>query len=185
MLTNLSVEAQERMDKTIAAYSDQISTIRTGRAHPSLLDKISIEYYGSITPLKQVANITAEDARTLLVTVFDKTVMQDVEKAIISSDLGLNPVTAGTVMRIPLPPLTEERRNELVKVVKGETEQAKISIRNIRREMNDSSKKLLKAKEISEDDDKRAQDIIQKATDSYIKKLDELLSAKEKELKEI
>lgn len=185
MSNDLQKDIQERMDKTVQAYTDQIASIRTGRAHPSLLDKIQVEYYGVNTPLKQLANIAAEDARTLVVTVFDKSISQAAEKAILSSDLGLNPSTAGSVMRIPLPPLTEERRNDLIKVVRNETEQARISIRNIRRDVNDKNKRALKDKLISEDDDRRFQDIVQKSTDQYIAKLDALLAAKEKELKEI
>jgi ribosome recycling factor len=143
-----------------------------------------VEYYGSPTPLRQLANIVAEDARTLAITVFDKSLTPLIEKAILTSDLGLNPASAGTVIRVPLPPLTEERRRDLTKIVRGEAEQGRVSIRNIRRDANDQIKALLKDKEISEDDERKSQDLIQKATDAAIKKLDTVLADKEKELME-
>lgn len=141
-----------------------------------------MEYYGSATPLRQLANVVAEDARTLAVTVFDRSLISAVEKAILTSDLGLNPSSAGTTIRVPLPPLTEERRRDLIKIVKGEGEQGKVSIRNIRRDANDKIKTLEKEKQISENDERKAQDDIQKITDIYIKKVDEILADKEKEL---
>ena len=141
-----------------------------------------MEYYGAATPLRQLANVVAEDARTLAVTVFDRSLISAVEKAILTSDLGLNPSSAGTTIRVPLPPLTEERRRDLIKIVKGEGEQAKVAIRNVRRDANDKIKALLKDKEISENDQHKAEEIIQKVTDSYIKKVDEILADKEKEL---
>ncbi|WLS95205.1 ribosome recycling factor [Gilliamella apis] len=184
MLNEIQKEAQERMEKSIDAFQNHISKIRTGRASPSLLDGIMVEYYGSPTPLRQLANIVAEDARTLAITVFDKSLTPLIEKAILTSDLGLNPASAGTVIRVPLPPLTEERRRDLTKIVRGEAEQGRVSIRNIRRDANDQIKALLKDKEISEDDERKSQDLIQKATDVAIKKLDAVLAEKEKELME-
>ncbi len=184
MLNEIQKEAQERMEKSIDAFQNHISKIRTGRASPSLLDGIMVEYYGSPTPLRQLANIVAEDARTLAITVFDKSLTPLIEKAILTSDLGLNPASAGTVIRVPLPPLTEERRRDLTKIVRGEAEQGRVSIRNIRRDANDQIKALLKDKEISEDDERKSQDLIQKATDAAIKKLDAILAEKEKELME-
>lgn len=141
-----------------------------------------MEYYGAATPLRQLANVVAEDARTLAVTVFDRSLISAVEKAILTSDLGLNPSSAGTTIRVPLPPLTEERRRDLIKIVKNEGEQGKVAIRNVRRDANDKIKALLKDKEISENDQHKAEEIIQKVTDSYIKKVDEILADKEKEL---
>ena len=184
MLNEIQKEAQERMEKSIDAFQNHISKIRTGRASPSLLDGIMVEYYGSPTPLRQLANIVAEDARTLAITVFDKSLTPLIEKAILTSDLGLNPASAGTVIRVPLPPLTEERRRDLTKIVRGEAEQGRVSIRNIRRDANDQIKALLKDKEISEDDERKSQDSIQKVTDVAIKKLDAVLAEKEKELME-
>ena len=184
MLNEIQKEAQERMEKSIDAFQNHISKIRTGRASPSLLDGIMVEYYGSPTPLRQLANIVAEDARTLAITVFDKSLTPLIEKAILTSDLGLNPASAGTIIRVPLPPLTEERRRALTKIVRGEAEQGRVSIRNIRRDANDQIKALLKDKEISEDDERKSQDSIQKVTDVAIKKLDAVLAEKEKELME-
>lgn len=184
MINEIKQDAEQRMEKSIEAFKSQISKIRTGRAHPSLLDGIQVEYYGSATPLRQLANVVAEDARTLAVSVFDRSLIQAVEKAILTSDLGLNPSSAGTTIRVPLPPLTEERRRDLTKIVRGEAEQAKVAVRNIRRDANDQIKALLKDKEISEDDERKAQDVIQKLTDAYVKKVDESLAEKEKELME-
>nr|WP_304363251.1 ribosome recycling factor [Gilliamella apicola] len=184
MLNEIQKEAQTRMEKSIDAFQNHISKVRTGRASPSLLDGIMVEYYGSPTPLRQLANVVAEDARTLAITVFDKSLTPAIEKAILTSDLGLNPASAGTVIRVPLPPLTEERRRDLTKIVRNEAEQGRVSIRNIRRDANDQIKALLKDKEISEDDERKAQDLIQKATDAAIKKLDAVLADKEKELME-
>ncbi|CDG22613.1 Ribosome-recycling factor [Xenorhabdus poinarii G6] len=182
MINEIKKDAQDRMEKSVEALKNQISKIRTGRASPSLLDGISVEYYGAATPLRQIANVVAEDARTLAITVFDRSMAAAVEKAIMASDLGLNPSSAGTIIRVPLPPLTEERRKDLIKVVRGEAEQGRVSIRNIRRDANDKVKALLKEKEISEDEDRRSQDEIQKLTDSFIKKVDEALANKETEL---
>ncbi|GAA03297.1 MULTISPECIES: ribosome recycling factor [Photobacterium] len=185
MINEIKQDAQSRMEKSVEALKNQLVKIRTGRAHPSLLDTISVEYYGANTPLNQVANVVAEDARTLAITVFDRELAPKVEKAIMMSDLGLNPMSAGTVIRVPLPPLTEERRRDLVKIVRAEAEQGRVAVRNIRRDANANVKALLKDKEISEDDDRRAQDEIQKLTDDAIKNIDAVLEVKEKELMEV
>lgn len=182
MLNEIQKDAQNRMEKSLEAFQNHITKIRTGRASPSLLDGIMVEYYGSATPLRQLANIVAEDSRTLAITVFDKSITPAVEKAIMASDLGLNPASAGTVIRVPLPPLTEERRRDLTKIVRSEAEQGRVSIRNIRRDANEQVKVLLKDKQISEDDERKTQDIVQKITDNMIKKLDIILAEKEKEL---
>ncbi|EJP29352.1 ribosome recycling factor [Haemophilus sputorum] len=182
MINEIKQDAQARMEKSLEALKSHISKIRTGRAQPSLLDGLQVEYYGSPTPLRQVANVVAEDARTLAVNVFDKSLIGAVEKAILTSDLGLNPSSAGTTIRVPLPPLTEERRRDLIKIVKSEGEQGKIAVRNVRRDANDQIKALLKDKEISENEQHKAEEEIQKLTDSYVKKVDEVLAAKEKEL---
>lgn len=185
MIKDIKQDARERMEKSIDALRSQMAKIRTGRAHPSLLDSITVSYYGTETPLNQLANIGTEDSRTLTVTVYDRSAIQAVEKAILTSNLGLNPSSAGAVIRIPLPPLTEERRKDLIKLVRAEAEQGKVAIRNIRRDANSSIKALLKDKEISEDEDRQGQDDIQKVTDEFVKKIDELLERKEKELMEI
>jgi len=184
VINEIKKDAQERMEKSVEALKSQINKVRTGRASPSLLDGIMVEYYGAATPLRQLANITAEDSRTLAITVFDRTLAPAVEKAIMASDLGLNPSSAGTIIRVPLPPLTEERRKDLIKVVRNDAEHGRVSVRNARRDANDKIKALLKDKEISEDDERRAQDEIQKLTDNFIKKVDEALEQKEKELME-
>ncbi|OOE90351.1 ribosome recycling factor [Salinivibrio sharmensis] len=185
MINDIKDDAKARMDKSVDALKHTLGKLRTGRAHPSLLEGITVEYYGAPTPLNQLASIVAEDARTLAISVYDKQVTQAVEKAIMTSDLGLNPASAGTVIRVPLPPLTEERRKDMVKVVRAEGEQGRVAIRNIRRDANNELKALLKDKEISEDDERRAQDDIQKLTDEAVKNVDALLDAKEKELMEV
>jgi len=185
VINEIKNDAKGRMEKSVEALKTQMAKIRTGRAHPSLLDSISVSYYGVDTPLNQVGNVITEDSRTLAVTVFDKSMISAVEKAIMMSDLGLNPASAGTVIRIPLPPLTEERRRDLIKVVRGEAEQGRVAVRNIRRDANNDLKALLKEKEISEDEERRAQEEIQKLTDTYVKQMDDLLAAKEKELLEV
>ncbi|WP_448248646.1 ribosome recycling factor [Thalassotalea agariperforans] len=185
MINEIKQSAQERMGKSIDSLKTNLNKIRTGRAHPSLLDNITIEYYGMDTPLNQVGNVSVADARTLAITVFDKSMISAVEKAILSSDLGLNPSSQGTLIRIPLPPLTEERRKDLVKVVRGEAENGKIAIRNIRRDSNSDLKSLNKEKEISDDELRQSEDEIQKITDEYVKKVDAILAEKEKELMEI
>lgn len=185
MIKEITDDARSRMGKSIEAFKAELSKIRTGRAHPSLLDHIRVDYYGSEVPLTQAANVAVEDARTLTVTPWEKGMVQAIEKAIMTSDLGLNPNSAGTVIRIPMPPLTEERRRDLVKVVRAEAEGARVAIRNIRRDANSDFKDLLKEKEISEDDERRAQDEIQKLTDRFIQEADKLLAGKEAELMEI
>ena len=185
MINEIKQDAQERMAKSIESLKISLNKIRTGRAHRSLLDNIVVEYYGMDTPLSQVGNISVPDARTLAITVFDKGMIGAVEKAILKSDLGLNPSSQGTLIRIPLPALTEESRKDLVKVVRGEAEGGRVAIRNIRRDANNDLKALLKDKEISEDEDRKAQDEIQKLTDAAVKKVDEVLAAKEKELMEV
>ena len=185
MINEIKEDAQERMGKSVEALKNTLVKIRTGRAHASLLDSISVDYYGMETPLNQVGNISVPDARTIAITVFDKGMIGAVEKAILKSDLGLNPQSNGTLIRIPLPPLTEERRKDLVKVVRGEAESGRIAVRNIRRDANSDFKSLLKDKEISEDEHHQAEDEIQKITDLFIKQVDEVLTAKEAELMEI
>ena len=172
------------MVKTLDSLRTELAKIRTGRAHPSLLEHVQVEYYGSQVPISQAANVSIEDARTLAVTAWDKTMVQALEKAIMKSDLGLNPITAGTIIRIPLPPLTEERRVSLGKVVHHEGENAKIAIRNIRRDANHHIKELLKSKDISEDDDRRGELEIQKITDQNVILADEIVAKKEQELME-
>ena len=185
MINEIKQDAQERMAKSIDSLKSSLNKVRTGRAHASLLDNIRVDYYGMETPLSQVGNISVPDARNLSITVFDKGMITAVEKAIMKSDLGLNPQSNGTLIRIPLPPLTEERRKDLVKVVRGEAEGGKIAIRNIRRDANSDIKALQKEKEISEDEQHQAEDEIQKVTDTYVKQVDELLIKKESELMEI
>ncbi|KAA0442583.1 MAG: ribosome recycling factor [Candidatus Thioglobus sp.] len=185
MLNEIKQDANERMNKSISSLESNFSKIRTGRAQPSLLEQIQVDYYGSMVPISQVANISAEDSRTLKVSPWEKEMVATIEKAIMTSDLGLNPQTVGQVMRIPLPPLTEERRRELVRLVKDEAEQAKVAVRNIRRDANSDFKELLKDKEISEDEEHKAQEDMQKITDSNISAIDEKLNAKEESLLEI
>jgi ribosome recycling factor len=185
MLKEIIKDADVRMDKSVAAFKDELNKIRTGRAHTSLLDHITVEYYGSEVPLNQVASVGVEDARTLTVAPWEKQMVSVVEKAIMSSDLGLNPATAGMVIRVPLPPLTEERRRDLVKVVRHEAELARIAIRNIRRDAIHHAKELLKEKEITEDEEHRSEDEIQALTDKHVAAVDEILAAKEGELMEV
>lgn len=185
MIEDIQKDAAQRMAKSIESLKQEFQKIRTGRAHTSLLDHVSVSYYGSRVPLNQVASMAVGDARTLTVTPWEKSLVPAVEKAILEANLGLTPVTAGGVVRIPLPPLTEERRRDLIKVVRNEAEQARIAVRHIRRDANSDSKSLLKEKEITEDEEKRAEDEIQKLTDQHIGQVDELLAEKEKELLEI
>ena len=185
MLDDVKKDAADRMQKSLAAFRQELQKIRTGRAHTSLLDHVTVEYYGSEVPLNQVANIGVEDARTLTVTPWEKPMVQVVEKAIMTSDLGLTPASAGTVIRVPLPPLTEERRKDLVKVVRHEAESARIAIRNIRRDALHQSKELLKEKEVTEDQDHHFHDEIQKLTDSSVAEVDKILAGKEEELMEV
>lgn len=185
MIDELKKDAETRMGKSIDSLKHDLSKLRTGRAHPALLEHITVEYYGSDVPLSQVANISVADARMLTVTPWEKNMVPVVEKAIINSDMGLNPATAGEVIRVPLPALTEERRKDLIKIVKQEGEGAKIAIRNIRRDVLSDIKSLLKDKEITEDDERAAQSDIQKITDKYVAEVDKLLVEKEKDLMEI
>lgn len=185
MIDDIIKDAKTRMAKSVETLRHDLTKLRTGRAHTSLLDHITVDYYGSEVPLKQVANVSVEDARTLTVTPWEKPMVAVIEKAIIKSDLGLNPNTAGTVMRIPLPPLTEERRRDMIRIVRQEAEGAKVAVRNIRRDANNDFKELLKEKEISEDEERRAQDQIQKLTDQFVADIDKVTQAKEAELMEI
>jgi ribosome recycling factor len=182
MISEIMQDAGVRMTKSIEALKQSLSRVRTGRAHPSLLDHLRVDYYGSEVPISQVANVGVEDARTLVVTPWEKPMVQVVEKAILSSNLGLNPATAGTVIRIPMPQLTEETRRGLVKVVRNEGEATKVAIRNIRRDANSDFKELLKAKEISEDEERQAEDEIQKLTDQRIGEVDKVLDIKQADL---
>lgn len=182
MLDDIKKDAESRMQKSVDALRHELAKIRTGRAHPSLLDHIQVNYYGSDVPIKQVANITAEDSRTLSITPWEKGIVQAVEKAIMQSDLGLNPNTAGTVIRVPLPPLTEERRRDLIRVARHEAEQGRVAIRNIRRDANNELREALKAKLISEDDERWGADAVQKLTDLYVKNVDKVLEEKEADL---
>jgi len=184
MIEEIKKDARIRMSKSLDSLRTELAKIRTGRAHPSLLEHVHVDYYGSNVPISQAASVSIEDARTLAVTPWDKNMVQPIEKAIMSSDLGLNPNTAGTTIRIPLPALTEERRLALGKVVHHEGENAKIAIRNIRRDANSHLKELLKTKDISEDQDHRAEQEIQQLTDSHVKQADEIVAVKEQELLE-
>lgn len=185
MIEDIISDAKSRMLKSIDALKSEMSKIRTGRAHPSLLEQVKVSYYGSETPLNQVASINVVDARMLGVSAFDKSAVPDIEKAIMNANLGLNPVTTGDLIRVPLPPLTEERRKDLIKVVRAEAEKARIAVRNIRRDANSSCKELVKEKMISEDDERKAEDRIQKLTDENISTIDKNLEQKEAEMLEI
>lgn len=184
MIDEILKDASERMDKSIEALRREFKKLRTGRAHTSLLDHITVEYYGSDVPLSQVANVTVEDSRTLAVAPWEKNMVPVVEKAIMTSDLNLTPSTAGTIVRVPLPALTEERRKDMIRVVKAEAEHGRVSVRNIRRDALHHIKDLLKEKEISEDDERRAHDDVQALTDQHVAKVEEILAEKEKELME-
>ena len=185
MLEEIKQETLERMEKSISSLESSLQKIRTGRANPSLLDAIQIDYYGNMTPLSQVSNISVQDAKTLLISPWEKNLVPDIEKAIQSSDLGINPATSGDVIRVILPDLTEETRKDLIKVAKSEVENSKIALRNQRRDANGLLKEYLKEKEISEDDERRGQEIIQNLTDDFISKVELLLELKEKDLLEI
>ena len=185
MINEIHNDANDRMNKTLASLESDFSKIRAGRAHPSLLEQIHVEYYGTLVPLSQVSNIATEDSRTLKVTPWEKDMVGPIEKAIMTSDLGLNPNSMGQVIRIPLPPLTEERRKELVRVVRDEAEHARVAVRNIRRDSISDYRELLKEKEISEDETHRAEENIQKITDQHIGLIDKSLSDKENSLLEI
>lgn len=182
MLNDVKKNADQKMQKSLEALRGNLGKIRTGRAHTGLLDHVMVEYYGSMVAVNQVANVTLGDARTINVQPYEKNMISKVEKAIRDGDLGLNPATNGDVIRVPMPMLTEERRRELIKVVKTEGEEAKVAVRNVRRDANDGLKKLVKDKEISEDDERRAQDEVQKLTDKYVAEIDKLLQVKETEM---
>lgn len=181
-IADVKSNAQQKMNKSIDTLKADLAKVRTGRAHPGILDHVQVDYYGTPTLISQVANITLLDARTIAVQPWEKKMMAAVERAIRDSDLGLNPSSQGEIIRVPTPPLTEERRKEMVKVVKGEGEDAKIAVRNIRRDANESLKKLLKDKACSEDDERRAQEDVQKLTDKFVADIDKLLADKEKEV---
>lgn len=185
MPQNVKKNAEERMDKAIAALKKELATLRAGRATPSLLDKVQVEYYGALTPLNQLANISTPDARTLMIQPWDKSSLGAIEKAIQKSELGLTPNNDGNLIRISIPALTEERRQELVKLVKKNGEETKVAVRNVRRDANDDLKKLEKNGEISEDESRRHQDDVQKTTDRFIAEVDKILGAKEKEILEV
>lgn len=182
MIQDVKKQAESKMQKTLDAFKADLTKVRTGRAHTGLLDHVMVDYYGNPTPVNQVGNVTLIDARTIGVRVWEKNMVAKVEKAIRDSDLGLNPAANGDVIRVPMPALTEERRRDLTKVVKGEAENARVAVRNIRRDANNDCKNLLKDKSITEDEERRAQDDIQKLTDKYIVEVDKALAEKEKEL---
>jgi ribosome recycling factor len=185
MLDDLKKDATARMHKCVQSFQADLKKLRTGRAHPSLIEHLKVEYYGSDVPLQQVANIAVEDARTLVVSPFDKSAVGSIEKAIHKSDLGLTPMTAGAVIRIPLPPLTEERRRDITKVVRQDAENGRVSIRNVRRDVLADLKEMLKEKMISQDDERRGQEEIQKLTDRHVAEIDQQLAAKEKEILQV
>ncbi|HEX4872692.1 MAG TPA: ribosome recycling factor [Nevskiaceae bacterium] len=182
MINDIKKDATQRMQKCLDVLKNELQKLRTGRANAALLDHVTVEYYGSEVPLSQAANVTVEDARTISITAWDKSMVTLIEKAILKSDLGLNPNTAGTIIRINMPPLTEERRRDLVKVVKSEAEGARVAIRNVRRDANQAIKELGKEKLVSEDEEKRGETEIQKLTDQFVAKVDEMAAVKEKEL---
>lgn len=185
MIEELKKDARDRMKKSVAALGQEFAGVRTGRAHVGLLDQVTVDYYGAEVPLNQAASVHVEDARMLAVQPWEKSMVPKVEKAILNAGLGLNPTSAGTVIRVPLPALTEERRRELVKVVKQEAENARVAVRNVRRDVNADLKSLQKEKEISEDDQRRAEEEIQKITDDAVAEIDAMLEQKEKDLMEI
>lgn len=185
MIEDLKKDAAERMAKCVVALKHELKRMRTGRASTALLEHIKVDYYGTESPLSQVANIIVEDSRTLAVTPWDKSMVPAIEKAIHKSDLGLTPNTAGAVIRLPLPPLTEERRRDFIKVAKGATEDARVAVRNVRRDVLSDVKELLKDKEISQDDERKAHEDVQKLTDKYVAELDQVLADKEKELLQV
>ena len=185
MIDDVKKDATERMSKCVAAYKNELKRLRTGRASTSLVEHIKVEYYGSDVPIQQVANVPVEDARTITIVPYEKTMVTVIEKAIMKSDLGITPNTAGSVIRVPLPALTEERRRDLTKVVKHEAENARVAIRNVRRDVMHELKELLKEKLISEDEDRRAHDEVQKLTDKFVAEVDHVMSDKEKELMQV
>lgn len=185
MINEVKQDSETRMRKTIDSLRNEIAKIRTGRANVSLLDHVEVEYYGNPSPLNQVASVTVADARTLMVTPWEKSMLGAIEKAIMTSDLGLNPSNSGAAIRVPMPPLTEERRREMIRIVRAEAEQSRVSIRNIRRDANNSFRDLVKEKAISEDDERRAAEMIQKITDKFIAEIDVIIAEKEKDLLEV
>jgi ribosome recycling factor len=185
MLDDIRKDATDRMHKCVQAFRNELKKLRTGRAQPSLVEHLRVEYYGNQVPLNQVSNIVAEDARTLAITPWEKSMVQVIEKAIFKSDLGLTPTTAGVVIRVPLPPLTEERRRDLTKVVRQEAENARVSVRGVRREVLGDLKEMLKEKMISQDDERRAEDEVQKLTDKHVAEIDHAAGDKEKELMQV
>lgn len=185
MIKEIIDDADQRMKKSLESFGHELSKIRTGRAHPSLLEHVMVSYYGNDVPINQAANVNVVDSRTLGITAWDKNMIPDLQKAILNSDLGLNPVTAGDVIRVPLPPLTEERRKDLTKIVRNEAEKARIAVRNIRRDANTHLKPLVKDKSITEDDERRAETDVQKLTDTHVAEIEKMLDVKEKELMEI
>ena len=185
MLEDLKKDAQTRMTKCVQTFQADVKKLRTGRAHPSLIEHLKVDYDGSEVPLQQVASINVEEGRTLVISPWEKTVVQAIEKAIHKSDLGLNPLTAGTIIRIPMPPLTEERRRDITKVVRHDAENARVAVRNVRRDVMADIKEMLKEKLVSQDDERRAEVEVQKLTDKYVAEIDQLLAAKEKEIMQV
>ena len=185
MLEDIKKDARERMAKCVQTFQADLKKLRTGRAHPSLIEHLRVDYYGSEVPLQQVASIAVEDGRTLVVSPWEKTMVQAIEKAIHKSDLGLTPMTAGTVIRIPMPALTEERRREITKVLRHDAENARVAVRNVRRDVMNHIKEKLKAKLVSQDDERRAEAEVQKLTDKHIAEVEQLLAAKEKEVMQV
>lgn len=185
MMNEIKQDAKTRMEKSVKSFEEDLTKIRTGRAHSSLLDHVEVEYYGSMVPLSQAANVSVNDYRSLSIQIWEKDMVKVIEKALINSDLGLTPNTAGQTIHINLPPLTEDRRKEMVKIVRAEGEQAKVAIRNIRRDANNQVKQLVADKEASEDDQRRLEAEIQKLTDAHIEKIDAALNEKEQELMEV
>jgi ribosome recycling factor len=185
MLDEVKNDARERMTKCVQSFQADLKKLRTGRAHPSLIEHLKVDYYGSDVPLQQVASIAVEDGRTLVISPWEKSVVQAIEKAIFKSDLGLTPMTAGTVIRIPMPPLTEERRREITKVLKADAENARVAVRNVRRDVMNDIKELLKEKLITQDDERRAETDIQKLTDKHVADIEQHLLAKEKEIMQV
>lgn len=185
MLDDIIKDAKDNMDKAIEALKKQLATIRTGRANPNMLDGVRVDYYGSMTPLNQVATVSAQDARLLIVKPFEKRILKDIEKAVVEANLGFNPASDGEVLRVPMPPLSTERRKEYVKLSKNKCEDSKVAIRNVRRDANELLKEALKDSNITQDDEKRGLKTVQDTTDAYIKKVDEMLSKKEQEIMEV
>jgi ribosome recycling factor len=185
MLEDLKKDAQSRMGKCVQNFQADLKKLRTGRAHPSLVEHLKVDYYGSEVPLQQVASIAVEEGRTLVISPWEKSVVQAIEKAIFKSDLGLTPMTAGTVIRIPMPPLTEERRREITKVLRHDAENARVAVRNVRRDLMADVKEMLKEKLLSQDDERRAEGDIQKLTDKHVADIEALLTAKEKEVMQV